>query len=126
MVIVKEIVEFIFSIALFVNALLFIPQSVQIIRKKTAKGVSLLTFLGLLLIQFAIVLHGIIVHDLLLIWGYVISMLTTGSVVVLVLIYRKKSSDTHGPDLEEVLVQLPGHVYWKDKNGVLVWSNTNN
>ncbi len=69
---INTIVEFIFGAALFINALLFIPQSIRIFREKTAQSVSLTTFVGLLLIQFAIVLHGIIVHDSLLIWGYVL------------------------------------------------------
>ncbi len=128
MLAVKEGIEFIFGIALFVNALLFIPQSMRILKEKTARGVSLLTFLGLLLIQFTIVLHGIIVHDPLLVWGYLISMVTTGSVVTLILIYRKRKtlSAIDEIDLEEVLAQLPGHIYWKNKDCIFVGSNTNN
>ena len=119
---IRAIVEFIFGAALFINALLFIPQSIRILREKNAESVSLTTFLGFLLIQFAIVLHGIIVHDLILIWGYIISMLSTGLVVVLTLKYRNKQVEPNNSDLnfEEILMQLPGHIYWKDKNSILL------
>jgi signal transduction histidine kinase/CheY-like chemotaxis protein/uncharacterized protein with PQ loop repeat len=121
---VKYSIELIFSMALFINALLFIPQSVRILKDKAARDVSLITFLGLLLIQFAIVLHGMIIHDKLLVWGYLLSMLTTGTVVFLVIFFRKKSTTYFSAD--EILSQLPGHVYWKDKNGIILGSNTNN
>lgn len=128
MTIVRETIEFIFGTALFINALLFIPQSIRILKERTAKGVSLFTFLGLLLIQLAIVLHGIIIHDYLLIWGYLVSMATTGTVVALILRYRK-SENTHNVnnlDLNEILEQLPGHIYWKDENCVFIGCNSNN
>lgn len=90
--IIRETVQFIFSIALFINAFLFLPQSLHIIKKKTAQGVSLLTFLGFLLINIAVVLHGLIIHDYLLVIGYLLSVITCGSVVILVLIYGKNNN----------------------------------
>jgi uncharacterized protein with PQ loop repeat len=125
---ISTIVEFIFGAALFINALLFIPQSIRILKEKSAASVSLTTFVGFLLIQFAIVLHGIIVHDLILIWGYIISMLSTGLVVVLTLKYRNKQVESNNSDLnfQEILMQLPGHIYWKDKNSILLGCNVNN
>lgn len=88
----KDIIEFIFSSALFVNALLFIPQAVRIVKQKTAVGVSISTFLGFLLIQLATVFHGIINHDYLLIIGYLFSMVTCGSVVVLAFVYKRNGN----------------------------------
>ena len=126
--IIKNIIEFVFSIALFINALLFIPQILKIVREKSAKSVSLLTFLGFLLIQLAVVLHGIISRDYLLVAGYLFSMVTCGSVVALILFYRKNknSVDANEVSLEEILEQLPGHIYWKSKDGVALGCNTNN
>lgn len=86
----KESLEIFFALSLLFNALLFIPQSVKIIRDKSAKGVSLLTFLGLVIIQLATIIHAYVTHDVVLFWGYVLSILTTGCVVILILIYRKK------------------------------------
>lgn len=34
--------------------------------------------------------------------------------------------DAEDINLEELLEQFPGHIYWKDKNGVCIGSNTNN
>ena len=90
MTIGKESLEIFFAFSLLFNALLFIPQSVKIIRDKSAKGVSLLTFLGLVVIQLATIIHAYVTNDVVLFWGYILSIITTGCVVVLILIYRKK------------------------------------
>jgi two-component system aerobic respiration control sensor histidine kinase ArcB len=123
-----NIIEITFGLVLFINALLFVPQAVRILKEKSAVGVSLLTFVGFLLIQFVIVLHGIIHQDYPLIMGYLISMLSCGVVIILALIYKsqdKKIQDTN-ISLEEIIAQLPEHIYWKDKNGVCLGCNTNN
>ena len=126
MILAKDAIELVFSAALFINALLFIPQILRLLREKSAKGVSLLTFLGLLLIQFTIVLHGIITHDHLLVVGYMASMLTCGSVVVLVFLYNKHKSADHDLSGYDILNQLPCHIYWKDREGVFLGCNSSN
>ena len=123
---VYEVVEFIFASALFINALLFIPQITLLIRKKSSKEVSLITFLGFFLIQLAIVLHGWMHKDYLLTFGYLFSMLICGMVVVLILYYQKNPGPNQKIDFEIVFDQLPGHVYWKDKTGAMVYCNKNN
>lgn len=121
-------IEFVFSFALFINALLFIPQAIKIFKNKTAEGVSLLTFSGFLLIQLAIVLHGVIKHDYLLIIGYLLSMATCGLIIVLTLIYRKGGGVSSGAELgfKDILEQLPGHIYWKNREGVHLGCNATN
>ena len=129
MITIREIIEFIFISSLFVNALLFIPQAIKIFHDKSAKDISLFTFLGFLIIQSAIVLHGVIVKDYLLLVGYLLSMLTCGTVVALIIIYRKEKRPgllSEDINLSEVLKQLPGHIYWKDKNGVYLGCNIKN
>ncbi len=127
MEIIKDLIELAFSAALFFNALIFVPQIIRIAREKSAKGVSLLTFTGFLLVQFTIVLHAVITHDYILLGGYVLSMLTCGSVILLILRYRKrKTSLLEDMPLEEIIAQIPGHIYWKDERCVLVGSNTSN
>jgi MtN3 and saliva related transmembrane protein len=84
----KEVMELIFSIALFINGLLFIPQIISILRAKTSTGVSLITFGGFILIQTATVAHGLIHNDMLLVYGYLFSLATCAGVVVLTLFYR--------------------------------------
>jgi two-component system aerobic respiration control sensor histidine kinase ArcB len=125
---INEVIEYLFGAALFVNALLFIPQAMTIFKQKTSAGLSLVTFLGFLLIQFAVVLHGIINADYLLLVGYLLSMVTCSLVVVLILAYKKPKQDFEvgGISLQEILEQFPEHVYWKDKDLNLIGSNTNN
>ncbi len=81
MSIIHGIIEFIFAIALFINAALFIPQAIKIYTSRSVQGVSLITFAGFLCIQFATVLHAWIVKDYILLVGFLLSMLTCGSVV---------------------------------------------
>ncbi|MBU0744301.1 MAG: PAS domain-containing protein [Gammaproteobacteria bacterium] len=123
---INTIIEFVFGAALFINAILFIPQAYRIFKEKTSQGVSLLTFAGFLLIQFTIVMHGIINQDSLLVVGYLLSMLTCGLVVFLTIMYRKNIRCCSDIILEDILEQLPGHIYWKDKNGVCLGCNRSN
>lgn len=88
MVIIRDIIQLIFAIALFINAALFIPQAIRIYTSKSAQNISLLTFGGFLCIQFATVLHAWIVKDYILLIGFLLSMLTCGSVVFFVLRYQ--------------------------------------
>ncbi|EKD46098.1 MAG: sensory histidine-kinase / response regulator, partial [uncultured bacterium] len=126
MTIVKNTIEFIFGSALFINALIFIPQAIRIFREKTAQGVSLLTFAGFLFIQLTIVLHGIINQDYLLAAGYLLSMVTCGLVVFLTLIYKNNPRSSSEIGFREILDQLPGHIYWKNREGVCLGANKNN
>ncbi|OGO97099.1 MAG: hypothetical protein A3F41_06450 [Coxiella sp. RIFCSPHIGHO2_12_FULL_44_14] len=84
------VTEFLFGLALFVNALLFIPQAWRIFRQKQSQEVSLVTFIGFWLIQLFTVFHAMIKHDSLLLWGYICSLITCGGVIVLALYYRRK------------------------------------
>lgn len=78
-----KIIEAVFGSALFINAMLFIPQILKILQKKSAQDVSLTTFSGFLLIQFSTLLHGVIWSDWLLVGGMTLSMIACGTIVVL-------------------------------------------
>lgn len=82
------IIEAGFSLGLVVNALLFIPQILAIIRKKSAQGVSLITFLGFNIIQLFTFFHGLMLQDYVLAIGYLLSILTCGTVSALVVYYN--------------------------------------
>lgn len=125
--IVKNVVEIIFSLALFINAILFIPQIITILKKKSTEEVSLLTFLGFLVIQISIILHGIINQDYMLAIGYSLSMITCGILVISILYYRRRGNSLHEKiDFKTVFEQLPGHVYLKDKHGTMLYCNKKN
>jgi MtN3 and saliva related transmembrane protein len=91
---VINIIELIFSSALFINGALFIPQALRLIKQKNSEEMSLITFFGFNLIQIAIILHGIIMQDYLLIIGYAFSLLSCGTVTALIILYRLKTKLT--------------------------------
>ena len=84
----KDIVAILFGLGLFGNAALFVPQAIALWRKKSAEGVSLLTFAGFNILQVIAVVHGLYQHDLALIIGMIASLITCGSVTTLTLYYR--------------------------------------
>ena len=61
---------------------------IKIWRHKSAKEVSLFTFAGFSLIQLAIIAHGVIHRDWLLVIGTGLSLLTCGTVAILTLIFK--------------------------------------
>lgn len=78
-----------FSLGLFFNAMLFVPQIVKLLRTKSAKGLSLLTFAGFSVIQIFTILHAYIAKDYLLFFGFLLSFLLCGTVTVLIIFYRR-------------------------------------
>jgi len=83
-----NIIEVIFGVGLFVNALLLIPQIVKLLREKHANDVSLITFAGFVGINMFTVLHGLIVHDMWLVVGYSFSVVTSTIVTILIIKLR--------------------------------------
>jgi len=141
-----DVIEIIFSSALFINAMLFVPQAIKLLRVKHTGELSLITFGGFNLIQIAIILHGIILKDSLLIIGYSVSFLTCGSVTFLILWHQLKNknrlalvnSDKNELAqenqtkmqydtilLESIVTTSPGNAYWKDINGRYLGCNNN-
>ncbi len=86
----KEIVTFFFGLGFIVNASLFIPQAIRIIKIKSAVNISLITFAGFNLIQLNGVLYGYYQNDLILMYGNLISFITCGTVTLLAIFYRKQ------------------------------------
>ncbi len=84
----ETLIQYGFSISLLANAALFIPQITTLIKSKSAKDISLITFLGFNIIQFFTFLHGILVKDYLLAGGYLLSIITCGIVTALICYYR--------------------------------------
>ena len=88
MSITGSIIQFGFSISLLANALLFIPQIITLLKNKSAIGISLITFSGFNIIQIFTMFHGIYVQDYLLAGGYLLSIITCGTVSTLIFYYR--------------------------------------
>lgn len=85
----SRVVEYLFGLGLFINALLFVPQIIQLYRSKDAEGISLLTFSGFCFLQLLAILHGYFRHDHVLMIGYFFSIVTCGTVTILIFIYKK-------------------------------------
>lgn len=88
MSITEYIIQYGFSISLLVNAALFLPQIIALIKSKSAQGVSLITFAGFNVIQLFTALHGLLIKDYLLAAGYFLSIMTCGSVSFLIIYYK--------------------------------------
>lgn len=86
----KEVVAVIFGLGLMANAGLFVIQAVKIIKAKSAKGVSIMTFAGFSLLQVTGILHGYFQRDWYLLSGMAASLAACGTVTALAIIYRNK------------------------------------
>ena len=86
----KQIIAVIFGLGLGCNALLFVPQVLAVWRKKSDEGISLITFGGFNVLQMIGVVHGVYQQDWSLILGMIASLITSGTVTVLTLVYRMR------------------------------------
>lgn len=84
----KQFIQVIFGAGMFINAALFIPQAIRILRTNSTEGLSLITFGGFCLIQASGVAYGYVQHDYYLSFGYALSLLTCGFVTLLITINR--------------------------------------
>lgn len=91
MIIFERIIEFCFGTALFINALLFIPQIVKILQTKEVKDLSLITFAGFNIVQILAVLHGYLKHDYVVMLGFALSLLTCGIITIMIVFYKLKN-----------------------------------
>lgn len=80
----KGVVDLVFSLGLFFNAGLFIPQAIKIYKNKNVSGLSLITFFGFNIMQLFTALHGYLVHDYMLMIGFLLSFFTCGCVTILI------------------------------------------
>jgi MtN3 and saliva related transmembrane protein len=86
----KQIVDVVFGLGLFCNALLFVPQVIAVWRKKSDEGISLITFGGFSILQIVAIVHGVYWHDLSLIVGMAASLLSCGTLTLLTIFYRSR------------------------------------
>jgi MtN3 and saliva related transmembrane protein len=89
----KQFVDLVFSLGLFFNAALFVPQAIAVFRSKNSRGLSLFTFGGFNIMQFFTALHGYLVKDYLLMTGFLLSFLTCGIVTFFILYYGASKKD---------------------------------
>ena len=107
----------VFIVALFGNALFFALQAFKIYQGKSAKGVSIISFFGFLFIQAITLLHAYMLHDNLLMYGMAPSMLACMSVIICALYFKYSVHSSADISAEDVPQQLPCMVYWKSIDG---------
>lgn len=86
----KDIIAVIFGMGLMANAGLFVIQAVKIVKNKSAKGVSTVTFAGFSILQITGILHGYFQNDMYLLTGMAASLLACGTVTILSVIYKNR------------------------------------
>ena len=84
----EKFVDIVFTLSLFGNALFFVPQIIRLLKSKNSKGVSLFTFLGFNFSQLFTALHAYFAQDYILMWGFLLSLLTSGTATILIASYR--------------------------------------
>lgn len=85
---ISAFVEFVFGMCLLFNAIVFIPQAVKVYKTKDVNGLSLTTFIGFNIVQIFTMLHGVINHDLMLVYGNMLAFITCGIVTSFIIKYR--------------------------------------
>jgi MtN3 and saliva related transmembrane protein len=83
-------IEVVFGLAMFINAVLFLPQAIKLYKTKNTKGLSLITFFGFDIIQLVSILHGYIRNDKIFMFGMLLSLIFCGSITFLVIYYKIK------------------------------------
>lgn len=86
----RDFIFFVFSLGLFINGLLFIPQIFKIIKEKEAKEFSKITFVGFCLTQLSAIIYGYLQNDKILMTGYSLALITCGTLTILIFYYDKK------------------------------------
>jgi MtN3 and saliva related transmembrane protein len=87
---VKHFVDFVFSLGLFFNAVLFIPHAIALFKTKNTEGNSIITFAGFNVMQLFTAWHGYLSQDYLLTLGFLLSFVTCGAVTAQLFWYRKR------------------------------------
>ena len=103
----KNIVAVIFGLGLLGNALLFVPQIIAVWKKKSDEGISLITFGGFNILQIIGIVHGLFQHDLSLILGMIASLMTSGSVTGLTLLYRIRRQKQLADNVRQIEFKSP-------------------
>ncbi len=87
---IKLVMDWQFGIGLVVNALLYVPQIIRIIKEKSSSELSYIMFCGFLCLTMSQVIYGFFKQDWIMAWGNMLTLIACGTVVSLIFIYRKK------------------------------------
>lgn len=91
----QQIIDALFGAGLFLNALLFLPQAICLLKEKNSNEISLTTFIGFTLLNVLSVFYGFYHAAFILAWGSIAASLTCGAATLLALYYRIKPLNTN-------------------------------
>jgi MtN3 and saliva related transmembrane protein len=83
----RVLVEVLFSGALLINAVLYVPQAIRLYRTKRSHGLSLFMFAGFSIIQVLTILHAYFEQDWVLLVGYILAFITCGAITLQLILY---------------------------------------
>lgn len=122
-----QFIAYLFSMALTINAGLFVLQFIRIISKRTADGVSPYAFGGFWLIQSVTATYGWMHHDDILFYGTLLSLFTCSLVIIAIIyfqwIYKSDQASDNEPSLHEIIASIPANVYWINRKGQFLGCN---
>ncbi|MFN7097228.1 MAG: hypothetical protein ACK4PR_06690 [Gammaproteobacteria bacterium] len=84
----KELSDLLYGLALFANALLFLPQAWRMYTQKNANQSSLITFAGFNIIQLLGFINGCYNNDPALIIGQLISFTACGLITIQIVLSK--------------------------------------
>lgn len=96
---ITDFISYAFGVALFINALMFIPQMLSILKERSSRDVSAVTFCGFLIINLLGTAYGCIKIDYDLIIGYSISSFL--NLILVILIFKFKSGKPHSEAVDK-------------------------
>ena len=87
---IEQAIDGFFALGLFVNAVLFLPQIIRLIKNKNSEELSTVMFVGFAIIQMLAILNALIHNDPALLYGSIISCIACSTTAFLVIYYRIK------------------------------------
>jgi len=88
-----SIFEFLFALGILINASVYIPQALKLIKIKHAREISLLTFSAFNIFLFIQLIYAFVNHDAHLFWGSLLILCSSLFVTLLIVYYRIKTGD---------------------------------
>jgi MtN3 and saliva related transmembrane protein len=82
-------IEIIGYIAAFLTTFAYLPQAIKIFREKSAKNISLITFLMMITGITMWLIYGILISSKPVIFANIVSLSLNAAILILMFIYRK-------------------------------------
>ncbi|MDF1760498.1 MAG: PQ-loop domain-containing transporter [Coxiellaceae bacterium] len=83
-----HVINWLFGIGLFVNAMLFVPQLYRIIKEKSAKELSLIMFIGFCLTQLSAIAYGVVHSEWEIVVGFGLAFILCFAITTISVFYR--------------------------------------